>query len=236
MRVFQLGMHALPAGDERLIRHLMRMFGHDPSFNWRLGDGPHYDVLVIDAHKMEDTRIKRSARTVLRLSDVAVPGDDHVLARPLQAVALRRWLLEAESALTRAIRPPAITRAPLEPLRRRAMRAEPKALRFKLRDWPPAIMMAGDPLRQQMAQLLSVDAFEVTELAQITGAPHAECQAFVRKLQLIGLVDLISVERDNGPPTLPMDDDDFGPVAATPASGKSGFGATLGRLRSRLGF
>jgi hypothetical protein len=233
-------MHALPAGDERLIRHLMRMFGHDPAFNWRLGNGPQYDVLVIDAGKMEDTRIKRSARAVLRLSDVAMPDDDRVLARPLQAAALRRWLLDAESALTRSPRPPATTRATLASTLRRShdgedstLPAEPRALRFKLRGWPPAIMLTGDPSRQQMAQLLSVDAFEVTELAQLTGAPLAECQAFVRKLQLVGLVDLISVSRDRGPPTLPMDDDDFESMAA--ASGKRGLGATLGRLRVRLG-
>ncbi|ARU06280.1 hypothetical protein CCO03_17785 [Comamonas serinivorans] len=223
------------ADDERLIRNLMRMFSHDPTFRWQYSEGSEFDVLVIDAKKIEDTRIKRTARTVLRLSDVAVPNDDHVLTRPLQASAFRNWLLDAESALTHFSRP-ASTLAPREPSRRKASSSEPKALRFKLRSWPPAIMMHNDAHRQQMAQLLSVDAFEVTELAQITGAPLAECQAFVRKLQLVGLLDLVSVDRESGPATLPMDEEDFGAetaIADEPV-GKSGFSATIGRLRERL--
>lgn len=236
MRVFQLGTHALPAEDERLIRNLMRMFSHDPSFRWQYSDGSEFDVLVIDIKKMEDTRIKRSARTVLRLSDVAVPNDDHVLTRPLQAAAFRNWLLDAESALSQFSRSSHSTLAPRESSRRRSPAAEHKPLRFKLRSWPPAIMMHNDAHRQQMAQLLSVDAFEVTELAQITGAPLAECQAFVRKLQLVGLLDLVGADRDTGPATLPMDEDDFASSTPPDPVDKSGFSATLGRLRDRLGF
>lgn len=88
--------------------------------------------------------------------------------------------------------------------------------------------MHNDPMKEQMAQLMSVDAFEVIELAQITGAPVAECQAFVRKLQLVGLLDLVSASRDTAPATLPMDDDDFAPMAGAP---KTGLGA---RLREML--
>ena len=225
MRVFRLGMHGLPAEDERLIRSLMRMFAHDPAFRWQLTDGQEFEVLVIDANKMQDTKIKRSARTVLRLSDKAMPGDDHVLTRPLQASAFRSWLIDAESALTRSH---ATTQAPRDSRSPRARTGqmlpdEPKALRFKLRSWPPAIMMHNDPMREQMAQLMSVDAFEVIELAQITGAPVAECQAFVRKLQLVGLLDLVSADRDTAPATLPMN-----------GAPKEGFGARLGRLREML--
>ena len=231
MRVFRLGMHGLPAEDERLIRSLMRMFAHDPAFRWQLTDGQEFEVLVIDANKMQDTKIKRSARTVLRLSDKGIPGDDHVLTRPLQASAFRSWLIDAESALTQTR---ATTQAPRDNSSPRSSASqtlpdEPKALRFKLRSWPPAIMMHNDPMREQMAQLLSVDAFEVIELAQITGAPVAECQAFVRKLQLVGLLDLVSADRDTAPATLPMDEDDFAPMAGAP---KTGFGARLrGMLR-----
>ena len=233
MRVFRLGMHGLPAEDERLIRSLMRMFAHDPAFRWQLTDGQEFEVLVIDANKMQDTKIKRSARTVLRLSDKGIPGDDHVLTRPLQASAFRSWLIDAESALTQAR---ATTQAPRDNSGPRAsanqmLPDEPKALRFKLRSWPPAIMMHNDPMREQMAQLLSVDAFEVIELAQITGAPVAECQAFVRKLQLVGLLDLVSADRDTAPATLPMGEDDFAPMNGAP---KEGFGARLGRLREML--
>ena len=93
-------------------------------------------------------------------------------------------------------------------------------------------MMHSDPVREQMAQLLSVDAFEVIELAQITGAPLAECQAFVRKLQLVGLLDLVSADRETSP-TLPMDEDDFAPMAGAP---KESLGARWGlsRLRGML--
>ena len=225
MRVFRLGMHGLPAEDERLIRSLMRMFAHDPAFRWQLTDGQEFEVLVIDANKMQDTKIKRSARTVLRLSDKAISGDDHVLTRPLQASAFRSWLIDAESALTQAR---STTQAPRSAGVSHAFADEPKALRFKLRSWPPAIMMHNDPMREQLAQLLSVDAFEVIELAQITGAPLAECQAFVRKLQLVGLLDLVSADRDPAPATLPMTEDDFAPMATVP---KERLGTRLGRLR-----
>ena len=234
MRILRLGMHGLPAEDERLIRSLMRMFAHDPTFCWQLTDGQEFEVLVIDANKVQDTKIKRSARTVLRLSDTAMPGDDHVLTRPLQASAFRSWLMDAESALSQLR---ATTLAPRDSssphsASQTSLPDEPKALRFKLRSWPPAIMMHSDPVREQMAQLLSVDAFEVIELAQITGAPLAECQAFVRKLQLVGLLDLVSADRETSP-TLPMDEDDFAPMAGAP---KESLGARWGlsRLRGML--
>ena len=235
MRVLRLGMHGLPADDERLIRNMMRMFAHDPTFRWQLSDGQEFEVLIIDAKKIQDTKIKRSARTVLRLSDAPIAGDDHVLTRPLQTNAFHAWLVDAESALTQSRINS--TQAPRDTAARQAqanhLPDEPKSLRFKLRSWPPTIMMHNDPMREQMAQLLSVDAFEVIELAQITGAPLTECQTFVRKLQLVGLLDLVTATRDTGPATLPLIDDDFAPMAALPV--KDGFGARLGRLRDRLG-
>lgn len=258
MKNLRLCLYALAEEDNRLIRNLMRMFSHDPAFRWELTEDLEHDVLVVSGNRFEDTKIKRSsARTILRLSDTPEPGNDNVLTRPLQAGAFRNWLQEAEKALTQPHNPmretamstqsPSTlsgseprTSSPPSPRPARAVRLTPehKAIRFKLRSWPPAIMIHNDPAREQMAQLLSVDAFEVNELAQITGAPLADCQAFVRKLQLVGLLDLIQpTSKSKAPPTMPQEEggDDFSPSMIAGSVDKSGFSATITRWRDRLG-
>ena len=197
MKILRLGMHGLQADEEQLIINLMRMFSHNPSFCWRVTEDDEYEVLVVDAKQMQNTKIKRSARTVLRISDEQMFDDPHVLKRPIQAGEFREWLSKVEDALRFADSNQMQDALDDELFN---VSTNPRGLKFKLRRWPPTIMMQNDPVREQMAKLLSVDAFEVIELAQITGAPLAKCQAFVQKLQLVGLLDLVPKhKKSNGP-------------------------------------
>ena len=63
-------------------------------------------------------------------------------------------------------------------------------MRFKLRRWPPAVLLRSDPNRIRMATLLSRRALNAAELATISQQPVQECQAFLTTLQTTGLVDV----------------------------------------------
>ena len=188
MRTLRLGMRGLPASDEHLIRNLMRMFAHDPMFHWELSDEDVLDVLVLDANPLQDVKPNCCYRIALLLSEVDMPGDENVLTRPLQASAFRDWLLRAELALSQ----PSTVPTDALPERRPSHRSRHarKPLRFKLRNWPPRIMLRGDPMLLRLTQLLSADSFGVSELAQLSGASITACQDFLRKLQLLGLLDI----------------------------------------------
>lgn len=199
MKILRLGMHGLRLDEEHLICNLMRMFAHNPSFRWRVSEGDEFEVLVVDAKQIQNTKIKRCARTVLRLSDEKMLDDPHVLKRPIQAGEFRDWLSKVEDALQFADSTQMQDTWNGESFN---VLTNPRVLKFKLRRWPPTIMMQNDPVREHMAKLMSVDAFEVVELAQITGASLAECQAFVQKLQMVGLLDLVSKQNKSNVPQI----------------------------------
>ena len=192
MRTLKLGMRGLPTRDEQLIRNLMRMFAHDPLFHWELSKGDELDVVALDV-KLAANKPRCRYRAVLLLSDSPVPEDDHVLTRPLQASAFRHWLISAESALSQADTSTLIDTS-FDRGQANGSKPASKPLRFKLRSWPPSIMLRSDPMLERMAQLLSDEAMTMNELGQASGAPITVCQNFLRKLQLLGLLD-ISVPR-----------------------------------------
>ena len=221
MRTLKIGMCGLPASDEQLIRNLMRMFAHDPMFHWALCEDKELDVLVMSASPLTDSKPRRCYRAALLLSDSPVP-DEHVLTRPLQASAFRAWLIRAENALTSPGIPTPEVKAPERQVPR--SRHTRKSLRFKLRTWPPSIMLRGDPVLERMVKLLSADDIAMNELAQLSGAPVTACQSFLRKLQLLGLLEISM-------PHMPAVAEHMQPVAAPL---KVSLGARLGQARERV--
>ena len=221
MRTLKIGMCGLPASDEQLIRNLMRMFAHDPMFHWALCEDKELDVLVMSASPLTDSKPRRCYRAALLLSDSPVP-DEHVLTRPLQASAFRAWLIRAENALTSPGIPTPEVKAPERHVPR--SRHTRKSLRFKLRTWPPSIMLRGDPVLERMVKLLAVEAFAMNELAQVSGAPLTACQNFLRKLQLLGLLDI----------SVPQTSSSADEMQAAAAPVKISLSARLGQARERV--
>ena len=221
MRTLKIGMCGLPASDEQLIRNLMRMFAHDPMFHWALCDDKELDVLVMSASPLTDSKPRRCYRAALLLSDSPVP-DEHVLTRPLQASAFRAWLIRAENALTSPGIPTPEVKTPERQVPR--SRHTRKSLRFKLRTWPPSIMLRGDPVLERMVKLLSADDIAMNELAQLSGAPVTACQSFLCKLQLLGLLEISM-------PHMPAVAEHMQPAAAPL---KVSLGARLGQARERV--
>ena len=214
MRTLKIGMRGLPASDEQLIRNLMRMC-----------DGPALDVLVMDASTLAESKPRCCYRAALLLSDSSMPNDEHVLARPLQATAFRAWLIRAEQALAPNAASAQPIRLPARPAQRsHNLHPQTRKPLYKLRSWPPAIMLRGDPVLARMVQLLTADAFAMSDLAQLSGAPVEACQTFLRKLQLLGLLD-ISL------PQAPATSSNMLPIAGPV---KISLGARLGLARERV--
>ena len=221
MRTLKIGMCGLPANDEQLIRNLMRMFAHDPMFHWALCDDKELDVLVMDANPLVDSKPRSCYRAALLLSD-SPTSDEHVLSRPLQATAFRAWLIRAEDALTSPSTTALDDKTPERQMPR--SRHTRRSLRFKLRSWPPSIMLRGDPVLERMVKLLAVEAFAMNELAQVSGAPLTACQNFLRKLQLLGLLDI----------SVPQTSSSADEMQAAAAPVKISLSARLGQARERV--
>ena len=87
-------------------------------------------------------------------------------------------------------------------------------------------MLRGDPVLERMVKLMSVDAFAMNDLAQLSGAPITACQNFLRKLQLLGLLEITM-------PQMPMPPASEGmPPADAPV--KVSLTARLGLARERV--
>lgn len=193
MPTLRLGAYHLPAAEVVLVQTLFRLFAHGNAFRWTFVAAPPYDALLIDdAHSESNSpRVLGLARIVLRLTRMNAPDAPGTLQRPIRADRLRDLLDHTEQALMDT-RPAADSR--IEQLGSQAGQAEPApslgAPRFKLRRWPPTVLLRGDPARIRMASLLSRRALSTTELARISGRSNEESQAFLQLLQTTGLVNL----------------------------------------------
>ncbi|MFT4195147.1 hypothetical protein [Ottowia sp.] len=99
-------------------------------------------------------------------------------------------------------------------------------MRFKLRRWPPQVLLRGDPGRIRMATLLSRRALGAAELARMSDRPPEESHAFLHVLQSTGLVDA-RTDALAPPPA---------PAAPEPTASKPSFGRGLiASIRRRLG-
>ncbi len=196
MTKLRLGAIELPPGEIGLLKTLLRLFEHDRPFPWALVNAPPYDALLIDDTVEPGPDIVRTATAVLRLTRMRDGDAPDTLPRPIRAERLQEWLQAVEAALyhtpSTAPRNPSVQPAPaatrrIEPIP--AAADNTAAPRFKLRRWPPAIMLRGDARRIRMATLLSRRALTSTELAELSHQSEADCQGFLALLQGTGLVE-----------------------------------------------
>lgn len=208
MPTLRLGAYKLPAAEIVLVQTLLRLYSHGDAFRWTYVTEPPYDALLADGTTPEgqDDSVDAMAKAVLRLTRMNAGGGANTLERPIRADLLHEWLKKTEHELLDT-RPMTTTFGPSDSP---AASAEPTVLpttvlRFKLRRWPPASLLRGDPTRIRLATLLSRRALNASEMAAISQQPLAACQEFLQTLQTTGLVDVQS-----------------GPPAPTPSAGDSG--------------
>ena len=200
MKALRLGTYELPPGEVVLVQTLFRLYGQNKPFPWTFVTAPPYDALLVDG--MATARAAQAepmAKAVLRLTRMNAADAPGTLQRPIRADRFQGWLHTIEADLLEPATAPPPPTAP-RPAPAAAETTGPEsaaaAARFKLRRWPPAILLRADPQRIRLATLLSRRALSSAELAQLSQQPQADCQGFLSLLQNAGLI-----EREDVAPT-----------------------------------
>ena len=205
MSTLRLGAYKLPAAEVVLVQTLFRLYAHGDAFRWTFVTAPPYDALLADGTTDEgmSPAVDAMAKAVLRLTRMNSGQAPNTLERPIRADRLQDWLKSTEHDLLQT-RPATLIEEATQPDAVEAEATTPAApinpVRFKLRRWPPAVLLRSDPNRIRMATLLSRRALNAAELATISQQPVQECQAFLTTLQTTGLVD---VQKEPAPAPAP---------------------------------
>jgi hypothetical protein len=193
MSDLRLGAINLDAKDVAYVRALVRLFAHTEKLGWSFADKAPYHAVVTDPGARAANPGFFAAFEGVVLTLVAGPGASTVdtVAYPIRANQFRDWLkLRQDTLLDVLYR--AETPAAILP----AAQALPAGLgrRFKLRRWPSASLLRGDPLALRISTLMSRNALSTAQLAALTGKPEDACRRFVGVLQeanlLIELIEL----------------------------------------------
>jgi hypothetical protein len=169
---FRIGAPALPAKDIAYIRALVRLFSYSDKLRWSFVDAAPYHAVVSEA----PAAVQRGGASEALL--LTLPGQaQHTeqIAYPIRADQLRDWLRRMGEAML----PGGV---PAQP------GPEANALRYRLRRWPSAFQLEGDPLRIRMATQLSRKALSAADLASLSGAPMSACADFIGVLHAAGLL------------------------------------------------
>lgn len=176
----RLGVHGLAAAEMGLVRALVRLLGaNSPALRWQFVQEGECDALVADG-AAADLEVRRAlaarrARAVLMLGGIAGNAGGDALPRPLRAEPFGHWLQRMQAELeTAPSLPPATPALPC----------------YRLRRWPPAALMQGEPHRVRMASLLSRRYLTTREMAMLTQQDEAAAVRFVQLLQGFGVVEL----------------------------------------------
>lgn len=183
MTAFTLGVHNVPAAEVALIKTLVRLFAHDPSFQWRFSDTGPFDAVLTDATSVAGHPPASLARAVLKITRATAAADADCISRPIRAEQLKAWLASQEQRLSAQT-----TKPSAEPKR---PAAKSGGLRFKLRRWPSATLLKNDPQRIRLATLLARRALGARELSTISQLPAQQCQDFVETLRQADLLEVL---------------------------------------------
>lgn len=175
----RLGAIDLPAKDVAYVRALVRLFAHTEKLNWSFTDAPPYNAVVADkrAHAANAGFFSKFGGIVLTLCETAGAPAADTVAYPIRANQFRDWLKLRQSSLL--------------DLSSHASASTPPAAdgrRFKLRRWPQAALLRGDPAALRMATLMSRNAMSTAQLAALALLPEEACRAFVGVLADAGLL------------------------------------------------
>ncbi|MET4578968.1 hypothetical protein [Ottowia thiooxydans] len=222
MTFLKLGAYNLPPAEVALVKTLFRLFSHGNTFQWKFVTAPPYDALLVDGTSPDaDNRdVSRMAKAVLFLKRMNSGAGPNTLERPIRADQLQNWLTATEKKLrdTRAFSPAASTEA--------AAGAISSQARFKLRRWPPAILLRGDATRIRMATILSRRALNLGDLSIVCQQPVSVCETFVQVLRAAHLVDMVEQ---------PVTEAPRASDAQKPASRPTFSSSVISSIRRRLG-
>lgn len=183
MSDLRIGVFDLEPKDAAYIRALVRLFAHTEKLGWSFAEHPPYHAVVTDhaarsAHPAFFERFK--GLVVTMVSPPGVP-EMNTVAYPIRANQFRDWLKLRQTELMHtlysteeATQPPAAN--------------DLGERRFKLRRWPASALLLGEPMRLRIATLMSRNAMNVQQLAQLTGQPEGACRQFLGLLQSAGLL------------------------------------------------
>ena len=209
-----------------LVQTLFRLYGQNKPFPWTFVTAPPYDALLVDGMATDRAaQAERMAKAVLRLTRMNAADAPGTLQRPIRPDRFQDWLRAIEADLLEPATAPPL--APPHPAPAAAGVTRPEsaaaAARFKLRRWPPAILLRADPRRIRLATLLSRRALSSAELAQLSQQPQTDCQGFLGLLQNAGLIESEAAAPAPRAPTT---------AAAAPPRARRG---VIASIRRRLG-
>lgn len=168
----RLGAVDLAPKDVAYVRALVRLFSHTEKLHWSFADAAPYDAVIANPRARVAHPGFFGSFKGLVLTLVDAPGTPAVdtVAYPIRANQFRDWLKLRQASLSNLLAPTADTR------------------RFKLRRWPQATVLGGDPAALRMATLMSRNALTVAQLAALALLPEERCGAFVDMLLDAGLL------------------------------------------------
>jgi hypothetical protein len=204
MSNLRLGAINLAPKDVAYVRALVRLFAHTEKLSWSFADAAPYHAVVADprARAANPGFFAGFGGVVLTLVDApGTPAVDTV-AYPIRANQFRDWLKLRQAsllgALYRAELPGAIATAAAAPA--------DAGRRFRLRRWPQAALLQGDPRALRMATFMSRNALSVAQLAVLTMQPEQACRDFVGVLHDAGLlVELVATAAAGAVAAAPTD-------------------------------
>jgi hypothetical protein len=179
MSELRLGAVDMAPKDVAYLRALVRLFSHTEKLRWSFADAAPYHAVVAPprARAANPGFFDAFKGVVLTLADT--PGAQAVdtVAYPIRANQLRDWLKLRQGSWDSAASVP----------------QEVDGRRFKLRRWPQAALLQGDPAALRMATLMSRSPLSTTQLAAMTQQPELACRAFVDVLMTAGLLVEVAV-------------------------------------------
>lgn len=199
MSTLKLGAYNLPAAEVALVKTLFRLFSHGKAFRWTFVNAPPYDALIVDGTKPESVSgdVSLMGASVLRLTPMNARSEPNTLQRPIRADKLQAWLNATEQAILKYSGAVFASASHEQELGVPGVSQElpgnglSGGVRFKLRRWPSALLLRGDPTRIRMATLLSRRALNAQELSVICQQPVGTCEVFIQVMRAANLIETL---------------------------------------------
>lgn len=239
----RLGLHRLPSAEVVLVQTLLRLYGAGNNANrWTVANAPPFDAVLVDATGGESASAEASRLTqaVLRISRIGSAGQADTIQRPIRAEQLFQWLngraakaaphpktLDTIAAVPTATEVTDAVESPMSP-------DVDLSVRYRLKRWPPSVVLRNDARRVYLATLLSKRALSVGNLVAMSRQPVEDCHAFVRLLRATGLV---TAEGEGGLPLASLESAATTSPASLPVHPRKRSMARglIGQLRKKLG-
>lgn len=208
---FRLGQWQLPESEISLIRAYFRLYVQNPGFRWNFVEEPPFDALLIDESVTDINSVLKKFAPHASILVTWEQKNNAVsfLQRPLRSDNLEKWLKRIEYEISQqesSSERPVLTSAVLSTIQA-SNSVLPNSSRpagtggnekpashsseyFKLRRWPPAMLLQKNPTRTRLATMLLRRAMRLEEMTAVTQRPLQECVSFLNLLKNSGLIEV----------------------------------------------